>query len=229
MYISGKMSILRIYFIRHGETDWSDLGLVHGRRNIQLNKKGRESIRKTARYFLERQVEIEAIFTSPLDRAKEAAEIFRYEIESNRKQKRKKDKKGKKSKEREKSEQLELFPDRRLIERYMSSLEGKPKKRVKEILADPEEIPTNVEALKTIGNKVIDLIEDCLRKGYTNVAFFSHSGVKRGAFEGFGMGKRRIAGQHLPYGGALIIDVDGCSIFIRDMDERLLLRGNWED
>lgn len=61
----------RIYFIRHGETDWNSAGRYQGWTNIPLNDSGREQARLLAERF--QDVPLDAIYTSPLDRAYDTA------------------------------------------------------------------------------------------------------------------------------------------------------------
>lgn len=73
-----------IYIIRHGETDWNNKGLSQGsRNNIKLNKNGKEQAKKTGKYLNKfRQIDsnFDVILSSPMDRAKQTAEIIAKEI-----------------------------------------------------------------------------------------------------------------------------------------------------
>lgn len=66
-----------IYLIRHGETDWNTKRLLQGTADIPLNQNGIEVARLTAEGL--KNVKFDRIFTSPLKRAKETAEIIRGE------------------------------------------------------------------------------------------------------------------------------------------------------
>lgn len=68
-----------IYFIRHGETDQNKKKCLQGRSDIELNEYGRELARKTAEGL--KDVKFDMIFTSPLKRAAETAEIIRGDHE----------------------------------------------------------------------------------------------------------------------------------------------------
>lgn len=70
---------MRIFMARHGETDWNVERRIQGSTDIPLNENGIRQAHSLAGY-LERQVvgkggTISHIFTSPLERAKETAEI----------------------------------------------------------------------------------------------------------------------------------------------------------
>lgn len=64
-----------IYFIRHGQTDQNKKKCLQGRSDIELNEYGRELAVKTAKGL--KDIEFDIIFTSPLKRAIETAEIIR--------------------------------------------------------------------------------------------------------------------------------------------------------
>jgi broad specificity phosphatase PhoE len=74
----------RLWFIRHGETDWNREGRLQGQRDIPLNAKGREqagavgrALRKIAGAELDRLDEARAFVCSPLSRARETMERAR--------------------------------------------------------------------------------------------------------------------------------------------------------
>lgn len=66
---------MRLYIIRHGETDWNVKKMLQGQSDTKLNDNGRELARKTAAGL--EHVKFDRIFSSPLSRAYETAEILR--------------------------------------------------------------------------------------------------------------------------------------------------------
>ncbi len=66
---------MKIYLIRHGETDQNKKKCLQGRCDIELNEYGRELARATARGL--QDVDFDMIYTSPLKRAMETADIIR--------------------------------------------------------------------------------------------------------------------------------------------------------
>ena len=67
--------MFEIYFVRHGETEWNLKGILQGSKNSHLTEKGKEQA-----YKLRDKLEgthFEGIYTSPLQRASETAEILR--------------------------------------------------------------------------------------------------------------------------------------------------------
>ena len=65
---------MKIYFVRHGETDWNKDRKIQGQVNISLNEFGRHLARETAKGL--KEIPFAVCFTSPLDRARETAEII---------------------------------------------------------------------------------------------------------------------------------------------------------
>ncbi len=66
---------MRLYFIRHGETDWNIKRRLQGRSDIPLNDEGRRLARVTAEALAD--VPFSRIYTSPLCRAYETASIIK--------------------------------------------------------------------------------------------------------------------------------------------------------
>lgn len=80
-------NIKNIYIVRHGETDWNKEGKIQGgEADIPLNETGKEQTKKLALYFKQYRLSkhnIDCIWTSPLLRAKETAEILKRNININ--------------------------------------------------------------------------------------------------------------------------------------------------
>ncbi|MBQ9608639.1 MAG: histidine phosphatase family protein [Lachnospiraceae bacterium] len=66
---------MEIYIVRHGETDWNKLKRLQGSVDIELNEYGRELARKTGEALMDTPIDI--IYSSPLKRAYETAELIR--------------------------------------------------------------------------------------------------------------------------------------------------------
>lgn len=65
---------MKIYFVRHGETDWNKERKIQGQVDIPLNEFGRHLARETAKGL--KDVPFDVCFTSPLGRARETAQII---------------------------------------------------------------------------------------------------------------------------------------------------------
>ena len=64
---------MKIYMIRHGETDWNKERKLQGQVDIPLNAFGRYLAEQTAPAL--KDIPFDVVYTSPLSRAKETAEI----------------------------------------------------------------------------------------------------------------------------------------------------------
>ncbi|MEK6982928.1 MAG: histidine phosphatase family protein [Candidatus Micrarchaeota archaeon] len=205
---------MRLYLIRHGPTQESDAGKVHGRSSTPLTREGRENIRKRAKDLV--QLQIEAIITSPKRRAMETAQIILAEIKikNEKTKKNKKPKKKKKEKILEES-QLELFTDRRITERDLGALAGQSKKIVKKVLRHSSHLPEDIE------ERVI--VQRRFRRSYLNWSerfenflMVTHSSIYKAAIaELFGIHSGELAGFHLAYGDYCIIERLGDFLYLK--------------
>lgn len=69
------VNIMKIYIIRHGETDWNTVRRLQGRADIQLNDEGRRLAKVTSEAL--KDIQFSRIYTSPLKRAYETALIIK--------------------------------------------------------------------------------------------------------------------------------------------------------
>lgn len=65
---------MKLYIVRHGETDWNKARRVQGFSDIPLNEYGRHLARETAEGM--KDIPFDLAYTSPLVRARETAEII---------------------------------------------------------------------------------------------------------------------------------------------------------
>ncbi|UCG83866.1 MAG: histidine phosphatase family protein [Dehalococcoidia bacterium] len=62
---------MRLVLVRHGETDWNRARRIQGISDLEMNETGREQAEALARAL--RDEKVEAIYTSPLKRARDTA------------------------------------------------------------------------------------------------------------------------------------------------------------
>lgn len=70
---------MKLYLIRHGETDWNIVKRLQGATDIPLNENGEALARETAEGL--KEIPFDIIFTSPLKRAYRTAEIVKGDRE----------------------------------------------------------------------------------------------------------------------------------------------------
>ena len=69
-----KKTAMKVILVRHGETDWNKQRRIQGRTDVELNETGRKQGEALARAL---QLEsVDAIYTSPLKRARETANLI---------------------------------------------------------------------------------------------------------------------------------------------------------
>lgn len=67
---------MKVYFARHGQTDWNILAKVQGTTDIPLNENGIQQARKLCEFLKENSIGFEKIYTSYQVRAKQTAQII---------------------------------------------------------------------------------------------------------------------------------------------------------
>lgn len=97
---------MRLYVMRHGETDWNVKGMLQGRTDIPLNARGEMAAKLTKKGL--NDVTFDIAFSSPLERARRTAEIL---LEG---------------------QNIPIFVDERIIEIGFGKYEGMPKNRMDE-------------------------------------------------------------------------------------------------
>lgn len=70
--LRGPLFERTFFYLRHGETETNRLGLITGATDIELNARGREQA--LAAVALVKALEVDAVYSSPLKRARDTAE-----------------------------------------------------------------------------------------------------------------------------------------------------------
>lgn len=140
-----------IYFVRHGQTEWNKNGIIQGHMDIELNNEGK----KQAQIVKEKlqDIKFDKVFSSPLKRAKETAEII-YD--------------------------QEIVIDNRLIERYNGELEGKLKTEIKVFpdFNDPNDTRFGIESLNNFKDRINSFLDEIVKKYKDkNILVVTHAGV----------------------------------------------------
>ena len=136
---------MKIYVVRHGQTDWNVAGKCQGRTDIELNNTGIEQAKNTKEQL--KNYNIDLIICSPLKRAIKTAEILNEETKCN------------------------MIVDERLIERGCGEVEGTTEDEWPSIV-DNEDIDIinnynlnwkekDIEPIQTICKRVWNLLDFC--------------------------------------------------------------------
>ena len=73
---------MKIYILRHGETEWNKLKRIQGFSDIPLDEKGEDLARQTGKGLLRAGIHFDACVSSPLVRARRTAELVLAEADS---------------------------------------------------------------------------------------------------------------------------------------------------
>jgi len=146
-----------IYLMRHGETDWNARKIVQASSDIPLNEKGREQAKMASMEVI--KLGIEHIFSSPLSRALETAEIVKREVGL---------------------DDVEIIIDSRLSEGFGGDLEGTPRKDLPEPFWEilekyPEKY--NIEPMQSLFDRAKSFFDEIVGKGLQNVLVVTHAGL----------------------------------------------------
>jgi len=144
-----------IYFIRHGESEANVRKVFAGQKDDSiLTKKGEEQALATAIEIKKEEIKIDKIYSSPLKRAYETAEIIAKEIGF---------------------DISNIITESRIIEYDMGNLSGTPWHTISStILVDAE----NAEDPEMFKNRVCACVEE-LSKLPENILLVSHAAVGR--------------------------------------------------
>lgn len=148
--MSGK-----IYLVRHGETYWNNLGIMHGQTDIPLNETGKEQAKNLAKNMLDIQLDI--CYCSPLQRAIfTAVEILKFH------------------------KNTPLIYDNRLMEIYKGKLEGTSNNSEELLKNEPLEllIKYNIESKSHYFKRIKNFFDEILPQNKDkNILIVSHSGT----------------------------------------------------
>ena len=149
---------MKIYILRHGETDLNSQGVMQGILDIPLNRNGRELAAVTGRAM--KGIRFDGCYTSPLIRAAETAEIIL----------------------RESGNDIRPVTDARLREINCGDLEGKKLSELGDagirFMADPARFPgfPNGETLQDICRRPQSILKELIAKDDGNPYLLSTHG-----------------------------------------------------
>ena len=154
---------MKLYVIRHGQTDWNVAGKCQGRTDIELNSTGIEQAKKAKTQL--KDYKIDLIICSPLKRARKTAEIINEAID------------------------CKIISDERIIERNCGNIEGTTKEEWPSIVNEDIDIINNynlnwnklkVETIQNVCNRVWNLLDEIEEKYKDkNILLVTHGGTCR--------------------------------------------------
>lgn len=149
---------MKLYFVRHGETKENKEGIYYGKTDSVLSTEGKVQMQKMVPFFEEKQWD--AVFVSPLERAKQSAQIL--------------------------LPRTEKIVDARLEERNFGIFEGKSYKEILrfypvEAKSWAEDwmnyrIPKG-ESFLDVQQRIESFSKELLRHNWENVLIVSHKGT----------------------------------------------------
>ena len=140
-----------IYFVRHGQTEWNKIGRMQGHIDIELNDEGKNQAQVVKEKL--KGIKFDKVFSSPLKRAKETAEIICSQ---------------------------KITIDDRLIERFNGELEGKFKDEIMVYpdFNDPNDTRFGIESLNSFKDRINSFLDDVLNEYKNkNVLVVTHAGI----------------------------------------------------
>ena len=166
---------MKLYVVRHGQTDWNVAGKCQGMTDIELNSTGIEQAKIASEQLKNHKIDL--IICSPLKRARKTAEIIN-EITN-----------------------CQIICDERIIERNCGNVEGTTKEEWNSIIGDDVNIINNyylnwkgqgIEPVQDVCKRVWNLLDEIQDKYKDkNVLLVTHGGTCRAInayFNGIGEG-----------------------------------------
>ncbi|MBN2617072.1 MAG: histidine phosphatase family protein [Spirochaetales bacterium] len=138
--------MIELIFIRHGQTDWNLEKRLQGIQDIPLNQTGREEAERLTSSF---NISVNSITSSPLSRAYETAEILNKKLG------------------------LNIYSDRRLVERDFGELSGKSVDYSKTVNRDL----FGVESIHSMESKISSFLKDMEKLTQGTHIVVTHGGV----------------------------------------------------
>lgn len=154
---------MKLYVIRHGQTDWNVAGKCQGMTDIELNSTGIEQAKQASEQISNYKIDL--IICSPLKRARKTAEIINEAID------------------------CKIISDERIIERNCGNIEGTTKEEWPSIVNEDIDIINNynlnwnklkVEPIQNVCNRVWNLLDEIEEKYKDkNILLVTHGGTCR--------------------------------------------------
>ena len=154
---------MKLYVIRHGQTDWNVAGKCQGITDIDLNSAGIEQAKKVGEQIKDHKIDL--IICSPLKRTRRTAEIIN-EVTN-----------------------CKIITDKRIIERNFGDIEGKKYEEWNTVIGEDKKVLSdynlnwgnqNIEPIQDICKRVWNLLDE-IQEDHTekNILLVTHGGTCR--------------------------------------------------
>lgn len=183
---------MRICLIRHGETDWNRINRMQGREDIPLNEAGVAQAHACGEAL--QGLGIEAVYTSPLKRARRTAEEIASCVGLT---------------------ESDVHPMEKLIERDLGIFSGKCVEDRKKYfsIAASEDSSAGMEPFADVGVRMQQALEELSGMGYQTVAAVSHGAAINVLLAGLSDHEMGTGKTKLHNGGITIIEGNTASGF----------------
>lgn len=145
---------MSIYYVRHGQTDWNKLGYLQGQSDIPLNEEGIKQARQVRDAL--KQVHIDKIICSPLDRTRQTAAIINE------------------------NHGLTIDKDERIKERYFGEVEGAHRNEIvfEDFWKWEKPVLYGMESIEELFQRVYSFLDDLMDEAINqNILVVAHGGV----------------------------------------------------
>ena len=146
---------MKLFFMRHGVTEYNKEGRLQGRQDFPLSEEGKKQVTFVKKTLLEG---VEKIYCSPLLRAKQSAELLGLSCP--------------------------IVYDERLVERSFGSYEGKTYQELYEkgfdlsrAYDDEDYAFYDIETLFSMKKRIVDFLEEIKKEGGEKILLVSHGGL----------------------------------------------------
>lgn len=172
---------MRIYLIRHGETAWNKESRIQGREDVPLDDEGLAQAEACAKAF--ENIELAAVLTSPLSRAKRTAELIAGAAGA------------------------PVYAEPDLTERDFGSVSG----HVVDIF-NPEKYATDLEPLDDVAERALKVLRRRAGELRGDFAAVSHGGTINAVLRALSRGNVGSGKTRLINAGVSVLEADGGKI-----------------
>lgn len=148
----------KLYFVRHGESEWNVVNKICGKTDVALTEKGHEQAIETGKIILSQGIKADEILYSPLQRAADTAKHI-SEITG-----------------------IPAREEKRLIEQCFGKFEGvSPRNREDFQLAKQQFINSyeNGESMLRLAQRIYNLLDEIGKESDKTYILVAHNGIAR--------------------------------------------------